>query len=372
MADTATLRKLYFIHKWSSLICAFFLLIALITGLPLVFKDEIEEGFGNQAVHAAVSEAAPRADLDAILQIARGPQGLYPGEAVRWISLEDDRPEVWVALAPSYHAERKLDHVVKFDAYSGKILARQPSAATATPTVIGMLFWLHKELLAGFVGEMMLAVTGLLLIVATVSGVVLYSPYMRKQRFGLVRRNRGRRLKWLDLHNLLGITTAAWVLVVGITGVMNEISEPAYDGWRTKTLATMLGPYEGKPMPVELASVQEAVATVSRALPDMKIRSVRFPDGELGSPHHYLVWAMGDSPLTSRLYRPALVDAVTGQLASVGEVPWYLTAVQLARPLHFGDYGALPLKLLWAALDAIAIAVLGSGMYLWLARRREA
>lgn len=371
MADPATLRMLYFIHKWSSLVSALFLLVAFITGLPLVFKDEIEEAFGEQLAHAVVSDDSPRADLDAIVQKARGPAGLSPGEIVRWISIEDDKPEVWVALAPNQHADRRLDHVVKFDAYSGQVLAHRPSAATAKPTLLGVLFWLHKELLAGSTGELMLAITGLLLIVATVSGVALYGPYMRKQRFGLIRRNRGRRLKWLDLHNLLGITTAAWVLVVGVTGVMNEIAEPAYDAWRTATLATMLGHYAGKPIPVNLASAQEAVATVSRALPGMKIRSLRFPDAELGSPHHYLVWTMGDSPITSRLYRPALVDAATGQLASVGTVPWYLTAVQLARPLHFGDYGGLPLKLLWIALDAVAIAVMASGIYLWLARRRS-
>ena len=45
---------------------------------------------------------------------------------------------------------------------------------------------------------------------------------MKKLDFGTVRYNRSRRLKWLDLHNLLGIVIAAWLLVVGITGVMNE------------------------------------------------------------------------------------------------------------------------------------------------------
>ena len=46
--------------------------------------------------------------------------------------------------------------------------------------------------------------------------------------------------------------------------------------------------------------------------------------------------------------------------------PWYLTALLLARPLHFGDYGGLPMQLLWAALDVLTLIVLGSGLYLWL------
>ena len=38
--------------------------------------------------------------------------------------------------------------------------------------------------------------------------------------------------------------------------------------------------------------------------------------------------------------------------------------------LHFGDYGGLPLKILWALLDVVTIVVLGSGLYLWWARRK--
>jgi len=42
----------------------------------------------------------------------------------------------------------------------------------------------------------------------------------------------------------------------------------------------------------------------------------------------------------------------------------------MSRPLHFGDYGGLPLKILWALLDLLAIAVLVSGIYLWFARKK--
>jgi uncharacterized iron-regulated membrane protein len=47
----------------------------------------------------------------------------------------------------------------------------------------------------------------------------------------------------------------------------------------------------------------------------------------------------------------------------------------VSQPLHFGDYGGLPLKIVWALLDVLAIIVLGSGVYLWARkymRHREA
>lgn len=60
----------------------------------------------------------------------------------------------------------------------------------------------------------------------------------------------------------------------------------------------------------------------------------------------------------------------SGQIVSAKGLPWYLRALEVSRPLHFGDYGGLPLKIIWAMFDVTLILVLLSGTYLWLARRR--
>lgn len=52
-------------------------------------------------------------------------------------------------------------------------------------------------------------------------------------------------------------------------------------------------------------------------------------------------------------------------------LPWYVTALLVSQPLHFGDYGGLPMKFIWAALDIATIVVLGSGLYLWVKRRQS-
>jgi len=76
----------------------------------------------------------------------------------------------------------------------------------------------------------------------------------------------------------------------------------------------------------------------------------------------------GDSPVTERLYRPVLIDAQTGALTAQPQLPTYMTVLLLSQPLHFGDYGKLPLKILWALMDLLTIAVLISGLYLWFKR----
>lgn len=71
------------------------------------------------------------------------------------------------------------------------------------------------------------------------------------------------------------------------------------------------------------------------------------------------------------MLKPALADAVTGRVVAVRDVPWYATLLFLSQPLHFGDYGGAPLKLIWALLDIVAIIVLCSGLYLWQAKHRR-
>jgi uncharacterized iron-regulated membrane protein len=65
-----------------------------------------------------------------------------------------------------------------------------------------------------------------------------------------------------------------------------------------------------------------------------------------------------------------LVDVETGALTLTGGLPWYLRALEVSRPLHFGNYGGLPLKVIWGLFDVALIVVLASGVYLWLSKRR--
>jgi uncharacterized iron-regulated membrane protein len=83
------------------------------------------------------------------------------------------------------------------------------------------------------------------------------------------------------------------------------------------------------------------------------------------------VWTSGRTHLTSRLFDPVLVDVTTGRVTSVVEMPWYLRVLEVCRPLHFGDYGGVPLKILWAIFDIAAIIVLVTGLILWFARRKS-
>jgi uncharacterized iron-regulated membrane protein len=257
-------------------------------------------------------------------------------------------------------------HRMQLDARTLSVLGEEP----AHFGVMDIILKIHKDMFLGLPGELFLGFMGLLLVAAIVSGIVIYAPFMRRLDFGTIRHRQSPRVTWLDLHNLMGAATIVWLLVVGFTGTMNTLAIPLYDLWRAQTLPVLLKPYQG--MPVATASaIDEAIARVRDKLPGTIVTSVTLPtSGRFGSPQHLVVWTKGNSPLTARLFTPVLV-AMDGSLNVISpQMPWYLRALQTSRPLHFGDYGGLPLKILWALLDVMAIVVLYSGIYLWFAKRK--
>ena len=358
-----TIKRWFLVHKWTGLVCTAFALMLCVTGLPLIFHDEIDAAFEPDRT-AALPADMPQKSLDEVLRAALA---LYPGERPLFMSFDVARPVANVTTSATAQPGRGGYHLTAMDLRT----ATKVEEIEENGGFMGVMLRLHVDLFAGLPGKLFLGFMGFLFVTATVSGVVLYAPFMRKLRFATLRWDRSRRVRWLDAHNLLGIVTLAWVMVVGLTGVINTLSEPLVAVWRADQLAALVRPYEALP-PVprsEWGSVSAAVATARAAAPGTQPQFVAFPGTRFSSEHHYAVWLKGATPATDRLLTPALVDVRTGRLTAMRRMPWYMLALRLSQPLHFGDYAGLPLKILWALLDLGAIAILGSGLYLWLGRR---
>ena len=160
--------------------------------------------------------------------------------------------------------------------------------------------------------------------------------------------------------------------MVGATGIINTWAELLLKVWQKTELAELTAPYAGLPRVTKLAPMHDVIAIAEKTEPGMKVRFVAFPGTRFATPHHYVVFMHGDTPLTSRLHKPVLIDAQTGVLTASRALPWYLVALTVSQPLHFGDYGGQALKLLWALLDIGTIVVLITGLYLWLKRGKAA
>ena len=339
-----------------------FLLMLCVTGLPLIFHDEIDHLLEDEIAAPVMPPDTPLVSLDRVIATA---QQRFPGQFVLLAQLKQTAPLVSVLVSPTAIPVPGVFHRVTVDARTTEVLGEEPPHQG----VMEIVLRIHRDMFTGLPGELFLGAMGIVFVVSIVSGIVVYWPFMRRLDFGAVRRGASQRLKWLDTHNLLGIVTVAWALAVGLTGTINTLAVPLFDLWRAQTLPALLAPYQGKPV-AKASSVEAAVARVRAALPDRLITSVTLPTaGRFGSPQHLVVWTKGKTPFTARMLEPVLVDAEDDTKMVAPDVSWYLKALQVSRPLHFGDYGGLPLKIIWALLDLIVIIVLGSGLYLWMARK---
>jgi uncharacterized iron-regulated membrane protein len=298
--------------------------------------------------------------------IGRAALADHPGSVLLYLAWDKDEPGMVSTFTnTSVTADPQTTVVKAFDATTAKAVG-----LLGTGPMLVMLR-LHTDLYLGLPGKLFMGCMGLLFMVAIVSGVVLYWPFTRRLNFAAIRKEKSRRVLWLDWHNLLGVVTVCWALVVGGTGVINTLAEVMLGLWQRNELAAMAAPYAGKPPPAQLASLNAVAGNAMKATPGMDIAFIAFPGTPFTSSHHFAAFMRGDTPLTSRLVKPVLLDGETGEVSDTSDLPIYLKALLVSQPLHFGDYGGMPLKIIWAVLDVFTIIVLGSGLYLWLVKRSK-
>ncbi|MGF7153613.1 PepSY-associated TM helix domain-containing protein [Novosphingobium gossypii] len=366
---SSTIRAWYLVHKWTSLVCTVFLLMLCVTGLPLIFHDEIDRLSGDAPEYGmpGVGSSGTAPGLLPLDEMMRRALAARPGEVPLFMAFDNDNPSMTITTGPRPDAPGSQMTIQVFDRSTGRRIGQEDESG-----VMHFLLQLHTDMFLGLPGMLFLGAMGVLFTAALVSGVVLYAPFMRKLAFGTLRTSRSARLKWIDYHNLIGIVALAWMTVVGVTGVINTLESPINSLWQRNELAAMTRQYAGKDAlpPSRYGSLDKAMEQARKVLPGNNPQFIGFPGGRFSSGHHYAVFFQGDTPLTERLLTPALIDAQTGTFTAARTMPWYNKSLSLSRPLHFGDYGGLPLKILWAVLDLFTIVVLASGIYLWLGKRR--
>jgi uncharacterized iron-regulated membrane protein len=185
----ASVRAWKRVHTWTSLVCTLFLFLLCLTGLPLIFHEDIDRALGQRAVPDQAVASAPLLPLDRLMEIARTDR---PGEVVRFATPVKGEP-MWNMEMGASVDSMKLTSIVTIDAHTGRIM--RVGDRIRSP-VMQFIKDLHTELLMDQLGELFLGVIALCFLASIISGVVVYAPFMRRLGFGTVRVTRGRRLYW--------------------------------------------------------------------------------------------------------------------------------------------------------------------------------
>ncbi len=268
-SGSSSLRKWAWVHKWSSIVCTIFMLLLCITGLPLIFHEEIDDLLHEQVKAGQVPEGTPLVDLDRA--VASG-LAAAPKQVAHFLIWDPgDANSLLLSVGPSIDVNPTDNRIIRVDAHTGTFL----DAPDVTGRFTYIMLKLHTDMFAGLSGKLFLGLMGMLFCAAIVSGIVVYAPSMRKLNFGAYRHERPRVVRWLDLHNLAGILLVVWMLAVGFTGVINTWADLVIKVWQFGQLAEMTSQYADRPPVTQPTSLTAAVATAQHAQPDMK--PWRFP-----------------------------------------------------------------------------------------------
>ncbi len=343
-------RWLHGIHQWCGLIAGLNMLVLSITGAYLVFAEDIEHLFGHaegaliqQMPLNTESPVQDAMDLLAMRHpdaIPAGVRPVVPGEPVYALAFLE-RPETL--------------HRYVFDPRNGELRTEVESTATA---INHFILHLHADLFLGMIGVLIIGVVSILFLFATLSGIIIYAPFMKRAFFGALRFDKGVRRGAADLHKLVGSSALAFNLVIAITGILLTFGFLAARMWaanevRIRTAAApasveMPAPDAKRP-PVDL--VLRHAAAIH---PEAPISSVTFP-GSFQGPNHYFCFHERQGKLQQFMPVYSLVPMNDPAAADDMQVPLWIDLTMASIPLHFGNYGGLLIKVVYCVLG------LGSG-----------
>lgn len=361
-------RMNLWIHRWTGLVATLPFLVLCVTGSILIFHDEIDQAMDvvPTVKNLGADTAPPLSESVANVLAA------HPGQVPLLAGTDPDEHPGVLLVSTAPVGQRDFAHAIT--SFTSLATGQPLGSRDFDKTFTGVLLNLHSKWFLGPTGELIGAAVALLVLLSLLSGLVVYAPYVRRIAFGVLRRGRGPRLLHLDLHNLIGVVVLGWALVVTVTGLALGFGTVALNTWRTHDLAAIEARYTTN-QPVDVihpaVNVDQAWHEALAAAPaNWHIISVVWPDTMFSAPSHYTVLVGGPDGLASRLFRVALVNAASGKVDALVELPWYLKGIVLAQPLHFGDYGGLPLKILWVLCAWLTLFITANGAWLWWKRRK--
>jgi uncharacterized iron-regulated membrane protein len=218
------------------------------------------------------------------------------------------------------------------------------------------------------VGSLSILMLGLLL-----SGVVVHRRVVRTLYRPVLRRDRGERVWWGDVHRLLGAWSVWFILTIGLTGswflaqgIMWDTEvffEPMPPVLARGDAPTVLA---GSPRPT--VDLDAAVEAARAAVPDLDVKWIYMPDNAF-SP----VTVLGKQgfPIISDYAAGAYVEPFGNRVLEAREVS-DLGAVgmmdNLADPLHYGSWGGLWSKAIWFVFGMMLSTLVLSGFIVWTKR----
>ena len=356
-------QSMAWLHTWGSLLLGWLLAPIFFTGTLAVFEPELSHWMRPE-LHQANTAPLSASSASALAQARL--HAIAPHASSWQIFLPDTRHP---ALEIGWEASRVRQR---------EYLDPRTGAALRVRATEGGHFFthFHAELNAGKVGRALVCVAGLVMLASIISGIVVHKKIF--QDFFTFRPRASSQRAWLDAHNVLGVLSLPFLLMISYSGVIMLVDDylPAatthlYQG-KPGARAEVVKSFDRKPLgqPANLPALADLTTQAEQ----------RFGVGMLSQ---ISVRAPGDAAATVRFSRHihdrlgavadhVSYDAASGALRGV-QTDWnpmaYLFRALVG--LHIVKFGGYPALALYFLAGLAATALIAGGLVLYTIKRRK-
>ena len=352
------MRKiLLYMHLWSGLTAAIFLLLLGTTGALMAFENEIDG-----ALNAKLTYVQPSGPPLTLTAIAQKLLDRYPGAKIEGFQLPQGPDlSLFVGLTDASGKETLLF----VNPYTAEIMG----TAAEGNHFMSRVHQFHTHLLAGQVGKQIMGWSGVVLSVLSISGIMLWWP---AKLFRLRWSGSGKRFNF-ELHNTVGVLSSIFLFVFAWTAVcihwereVGNLAQKVSKAPPTRSAAPQIPKPGAEPL-----SADQLIEIAQNALPDARIMDLELPQNARQPAALALKFPEDHTPLGRTRMR---IDAYTGTVLQVQSSRDFAPAMKYARmwnrELHTGDILNLPTRIL-AAFFSLMVPVLAlTGPLIWWNRRK--
>ena len=346
------------LHLWIGLLVAPVLIVLGCTGALLVLEEPMLD-----RVAAALTVVTPSGMPRSLDEWLASVRRTYPDAKPLGVQLPPDARHTAALTVALPNGDPTA---VIVDPYTARVLGTEADQ----PQFFRRVRQLHRQLLAGNAGALVVALCALALAVLAITGPAVWWP---RRRIGVRWRLRGWR-RMLDVHAAFGAVSWAFLLAFAVTGVIVH-----WDDATQKLIAAVTGTPSPRLPATAPAScdgltlgLDRLLAAGAGALPGARPTAIMLP--RQGQPLARVTLKFPEDH-TPNGRSMALIDPCTGVAAftiNTRRAPLaYLIPREWNREIHTGDIFGWPTRVLaWLfslALPAMAI----TGPVVWLGRRRQ-
>jgi uncharacterized iron-regulated membrane protein len=346
-------KRIFLWHHWCGLIVGVFLLIMSTTGAILTFSDEIESAYDAKSLN--VQNPAGAYSYDASLSAVRKQ---YPDWEIRLYGAPGTNEAIVYDLRKGGEMKKVFAHPI-----TGQLLYTDENVHKQLHRQMLML---HYTLFAGTAGKVTVFFIGLLFLGTLITGVFIYRKAIGKVLTFKVHINRNTdRSFYSSLHRIIGVWSLLFNMLIVVTGLF-------ISGNIALTALKKVEPKKKMDQPLLVGSIDAIKSTVLKQYPDFTVHLIRVA---AKTDVVQLSGSFKEDPFYYGNYYSRFY--VQGNNMIIQKKEWLKEQPALKKwqsisgPLHFGNYGGLPVKILYAVFGLMPGILSITGFFIWQKRKRR-